>query len=330
MGWPKALRWRYSLRALFVFITLFMLWGGYHANRGWRQRAAEEILRKHGAVFGHGDCIDLRTPIPGETKLGYLRRWVGKKYEETVHSLWGDCYIKCLAVSIEDPEVIDAVEMLPQVEWLRIVPKRRSSEEQLLLNSPAGIRLCVEAPHRALARMLANKRIKSLDVVSFDLSDEDCRTIAQERSIELIGLWQCKLSGDAFARLLTRPGLRELNIRGCEIAEPALASVPASPTLEVVHCGEWSNIDLEFASYLARCPNLRTVWVWGTSDGDDFLVHLGPHSSLSELVLYGPISDQAVDSLIEMPSLQRLAVSRNALSREAKARLKNAKPELKM
>jgi hypothetical protein len=32
MAWPKSIRWRYSLRALFVFITVFMLWGGYHVE----------------------------------------------------------------------------------------------------------------------------------------------------------------------------------------------------------------------------------------------------------------------------------------------------------
>jgi hypothetical protein len=48
------LRLRYSLRALLVFLTLFMLWGGYHTNRGWRERQAETLLTSAGARLERG------------------------------------------------------------------------------------------------------------------------------------------------------------------------------------------------------------------------------------------------------------------------------------
>jgi hypothetical protein len=45
----RLLRFRYSLRALLVFITLLALWGGYHANRGWKEGRAVAVLLEHGA-----------------------------------------------------------------------------------------------------------------------------------------------------------------------------------------------------------------------------------------------------------------------------------------
>src|SRR3954454_11292929 len=89
MSWPRSLRFRYSLRALAIFLTLFCLWGGYHANRGWRERHAERVLFRHGASIeywtGESRSFVIGTPL--------------RLYWKLVGWLWGDRLIRSIAVT---------------------------------------------------------------------------------------------------------------------------------------------------------------------------------------------------------------------------------------
>src|SRR5688500_8487991 len=105
----RLFRFRYSLRALLVFITLFALWGGYHANRGWKERRASAVLRRYGATFRWADST-------------YAQGWLGLPktgYWLLVGTLWGDTRIGNVQVFCPlNDELADALASLPALEQL--------------------------------------------------------------------------------------------------------------------------------------------------------------------------------------------------------------------
>src|SRR5688572_6247207 len=91
---------RYSLRALLVFMTLFALWGGYHTNRGYRERKAQETLLRYQASFMYG-------PTRRGTGIWSKPLYV---YERVVQLVWQERFITYISIySTLEPEVVDAL-----------------------------------------------------------------------------------------------------------------------------------------------------------------------------------------------------------------------------
>jgi hypothetical protein len=317
MGWPRILRWRYSLRALFVFVALFMVWGGYHANRGWRQRAAEAVLREHGAT------IYLRTG-GWKAKHSFIGR--GQElYRGVVYLLWGDAQIYAVTLSGPlDTDVIDALVSLPALQALTLAPRRYTAVEDLQIGS-GHFRPTEVLPEQAIRRILDGIQTRGLSLIGWKLDDDSCRAIAQRGNIEGIGLIGCTLSEEGFAELMMRPRFRSIGLTCCPVTGEKLATLAGSPTLERLSCSQ-TRVGKEFAKYVARCKNLQRLSVTEMTADDEFAACLRDHPSISELVLYGRITDRTADMLAEMPSLQSGRLGGRAISDEAIGRLKLAKP----
>src|SRR5262245_34071865 len=104
MSSRRKIRVRYTLRSLLVFITLFALWGGYHANRGWKERRAVEVLRKHGAQLGWGASL----------QGGGMVSLATGAYSLMVGAIWGDhCVGEVQVLAPLDGEIADALAELP-------------------------------------------------------------------------------------------------------------------------------------------------------------------------------------------------------------------------
>ena len=317
MGWPRILRWRYSLRALFVFIALFMIWGGYHANRGWKQRWAEKTLReKYGATFSY----DLESYQKQSLVTAYYRLYV--------HRLWGERIIGSAHLTAQfEPEVVDALKALPGLRMLAIGPPgitRQENDQTLRTGVPAKV---IMATRGGLARVLDHQELRVLRLGGWEFHADDWNAIASERTVHAVFFGGMEVPEGNLVEVAKLPNLHTIELMCCRVTGAGLDSVRGSTALEYVVLDDVP-VTAEFARYLARCPNLKSLCLKGQSFNDEFIAAIGPHPSLREIALVGPITDATADSLAQMPSLEKFGHVSGALSDGARGRLKRAIPDL--
>jgi hypothetical protein len=245
---PRSLRLQYSLRALVIFITLFMIWGGYHANRGWKQRAAEAVLRRHEARISY---------------LGRDHRYLGNRLADTygalVHALWGETHIHGVDVrSNLEAEVVEALIALPQMDGLGIMPRAYSSSDMSQLVRGQKLEGRMNLPEGAMQRILARRDLKGLSLVACSLDSDDCEAIVGCENIESLYLLNCGLSEEGFAELLKLPRLRWLSISHCQVTGSELKSVAGSMSLDRIDC-IGTPVGEEFAAFVKRCSNVTSL-----------------------------------------------------------------------
>ncbi len=307
MGWPKSLRWRYSLRALVVFVTLIMIWGAYHASRGWKQRAAERVLIQHGAA------ISYRT----------------QKRPRDFGSAWVDAEVNEVSLNSNlTPDVIQALLALQQIELLSLQPRKFTAEERIQIHRTGNSCERMALADGALQSILQRHRIKELFLICCKLSDDDCRAIAQSDTLGSINLMGCDCSELGFRYLLSTPRLESLEMSFVTVTGDRLKGVPGSPSLLHIEC-RMTPLGNEFAAFVGRSPNVSYLSVAHPGIGDEFLSHLGPHPTLSQLGLDGTsVTDGSVASLQGLASLTHLGLLRQSLTNDAIGRLKNSNPRL--
>lgn len=324
---PRSLRVRYTLRALFVFITLFMLWGGYHTNRGWKEREAERILGRHHSGCGYG---------PKKVGSGWISE-LRFAYLKLVQLVWRERFITQAMVNAPpEGEVLDAILALPHLEGLSLNPAPSTKEEQELYAEKRIVEAKDKMPAGALERIIARRPLRVLELTTWILSDDDCRAIAECQSLEYLGLFGSQCSEEALAKLVTLPRLRHLRMSHCPVTGAGLASVPGSHSLQVIDCPH-APVGREFAAFVGRSPAVTTLTVWSDSVADDFVAALGSHPSLCHLTLISPcLTDRSALTLQQLPSLQGVAIGPGTVAKlpdgfvtsAAKDRLRAAKPGL--
>jgi len=311
MPLQRLLRFRYSLRALLVFITLFALWGGYHANRGWKQRHSEQILlATREASILYRDRWNRRNPLQA----------VAATYAWVVDKLWGDRIVKSVSVKSDlPPDVAQAIGSFGHLESIELfAPQMGGSNWRI-----------VAVPSEALEQSLAQRTVKDLYMRGYALSDADCQAIAGGQSIEQLNLVRVRLSNQGLARLLAAPRIRHVSIGSSEITDREFPAHAGSPTLEWISIG--APISNNFGSFAARCPKLTSLGVKGESVDDRFVMALGGHSALEMLGLGSTsVSDQSVAIIAQMPSLKAVALPRDTVSQQAINNLQAARPDLRI
>jgi hypothetical protein len=295
----RLLRFRYSLRALLVFITLFALWGGYHANRSFKDRRAELILLRHRAR---------------------LEFWEIQPY-------WPERLISAVEVdSSLEPEVIDALAGL-------VCPR------SIAIGAPSPPEVAygysrpqqVAAPTGAIDRILKRHKLHSFAVTDFILSGAAFAAIAKHRSLEELAFTRTNLSDGELSALVVLPRLRHLSFQSCPASGSLLADVPGSKTLESIEC-QGSPVGIEFARFVARSPTIRALSVGFEQNpqADDFVSALGAHPSLAELRLgSGELTDASIPALERMQMLRELQ-SFEHLTVQGRACLSTKRPRLEI
>jgi hypothetical protein len=320
MPWPRLLRFRFSLRALLVFITLFAIWGGYHANRGWKERRAEQVLQtKAQASFQYGHRRDVSNPL--------LAAAAG--YEWIVRQLSLERYITRASVgSSLELEIVEALRCLPHLASLDLGPRGLSMREW---ESRGGkpIQLArVALQTGAIEQVLAPHAIREMHINGYMLSDDDCDTVARHQSIEDLTLIDTSLSSKGLKSLLMMPHLRWISIANSDVIDIEVEVQEGSPTVKrimIVHTALRGDV----GSIIASCHNLRHLHAVGRSIDDRFVAGLRQHPSLVELRLPdASVSDACIPAIQEMPSLRTVSLPRDEISPQAIENLRRARPEL--
>lgn len=298
MAWPKSLRWRYSLRALFVFISLFALWAGYHADRARREQRAAADLEGRGATFEFHHGQEWSSSIWTFTRQAYPR---------FIDATWGERYVTGVhLVSALDRETAEAIADLPHLRSLRIESTRdargpyRVDCNGKLLGLPRG-----NIPPRVMEIIVSNPTLRGISMEHFSLSGDDCRAVSSQTRFVGLSFIHCDFTEGGFARVIAMPCLHRVFIDDCSPTGMNLRSSPGSTSLESLYIHN-TPIGLDFAGFIARSPNLRAIDLSSHTIDDEFVRRLGPHPNLEDVIIDGTLSDSCIDSLERMPALKRL------------------------
>ncbi len=302
----RLLRFRYSLRALLVFITLFGLYAGYHGNRSFRERAAEKVLVRAGAQL---------TSYPLKFSV-WPYKFIGEVRLTSAHL---------------DPEVAQAIGDLPFLFDLHLHVPQLSDEEQGAMRfkrARAGM------PAGALERIVTAKYLRELELDGWTLPDSACFAIGSSQRLSGLALTDCEFSEEGFARMIRAPRLHRFSGWHCNATGVKLAESPGSKTLQKIVSVSMP-LAPEFASFLSRCPNVKDLHAgdsWGEKHvrlKDEFVFQLGPHPSIQTLWLRSSsITDESLPVLLSMPVIQSISLP-DKFSPEAKQKLAEAKPHLR-
>jgi hypothetical protein len=320
MRWPRSIRLRYTLRALLAFLTLFALWGGYHANRAIKERRAEAVLVRHGASLQFG-------PKRSGNSFSGLARF---GYEKIVQLVWRERYITHASIfSTLKPDIVEALVALPHLESLWVQPGMlRGIARQLRGEAAIKDAERENAPVDAIERILATHRMLGITLVGLNVSETDLQAIARHESLRDVCLTDTALSEAGLAAIAGLPELTHLRFSHCQVTGEKLASVPGSATLDFIECPD-APVGLEFAAFVGRCHNLKSLTIRYKEIDDEFVARLGPHPSIEALDFRRTrVTDRSIATIAQMPSLVYVVLPRETVSQSAFDRLQRARPTL--
>jgi hypothetical protein len=308
---PKR-RFRYTLRALLVFITLFMLWGGYHSERAHRERAVEKLVTRHSLGVGYASTTATFAPPI----------W----YQRIVTSIWGERFIAGISFD-EDITLADAkiVANLPNLKYVWI--QSRTSDR---IPSDGPTAPTTRLADGVLPTILADRSLTDVRVQGLLLSDADFAAIAGHRTLRIVSLYQTNVSDDTLTPILSLPRLQAIEIGFfSQVTGKHLGSAPGSGSLQRVAC-KHTALDPGFASYLSKCPNLTELNLISSPVGDEFLVPLEASPRLRDLsLLETRVTDKSVTSLARIGTLRRVWLP-PSLSQSAAGKLRSANPNARV
>ncbi len=312
-------RLRFTLRGLFVTITLFMLWGGYHTNRSREEREAEAFFRERGASLSHG-------PLLMGKGIGDRIAWC---YAKLVQTVWRERFIfQATIIGPLTEEELNELSKLLNLQHLTLSPVMTTTEERHAILRTKISEVRGELPRGALQRILAGHKLKSLTFQHWALSDEDCQAIASHRYLEGLSLMGCQFSGDGLANLVQTPRLRGIVFPYCQITSTALAVIPGSASLERVECPH-TPVGKEFGDFIGRSPKVRSLYCGHESINDEFISAIGRHPSIEELsIAPSTITRSSVPVFAQMRFLKNMHVLSPDFSGDEKVQLQKQRPLL--
>jgi hypothetical protein len=279
---PRIFRFRYTLRALLVFITLFAIWGGYHANRAFRERRAERVLGRAG--------IDL-VAEPGRAIWPYrfivAARRVPSLNEELAHALIDLPFLRELSVQAPRDAKADATDYFQAIS-----PRAPLSS-------------------RAIESVLAKSQIETLSLDGWKLADSTCEAVGRNATLNCVSLTSCGLSEDELVRVASAPRLTDLHLKYCAISDSGRSQMRGSATLKALDL-TGTPVRAAIADMIARCPNLKLLTAGAFVErldlpcvDDEFVSHLGAHPSIEFLELSeSRVTSKSIPTILAMQSLR--------------------------
>jgi hypothetical protein len=224
MAPPRSFRFRFTLRALLVLVTLFCVWAGYHSNRAWRERQSEAILKEYGALYG-GRKLTVNMSWPQR---------LGESYRRMVAPLWGDRSIHSVTIRRGlEPEAAEALAMLPSLETLILESRDRYSERKRAESQGHRERRVFPPKSRmtegALARALSNPSIRQLFLSDWILSADDCGALGAHQNLKTVEFTRCEISEEGLCAILELNRLERISFSQCDVTGAQIACVPGFP-----------------------------------------------------------------------------------------------------
>jgi hypothetical protein len=313
-------RFRFSLRALLVFLTLFAIWGGYHANEAIKERKAEEVLARYHASFMYG---------PKRAGSGIFSE-IKFRYQKLIQLIWQRRFITYVSLAAPlDADLVDALDSLPHLESMILEPGRLTENEMELLWSQHVSIAKFELPAGAVNRIFRSQSIKQLGLCVWILRDDDCTAIGKNDQLELVSIDGSAISEEGLRQIMTAPSMKGLSFRWCHVKGDKLHTLPGSQTLTQIDCSG-APVGVEFAKFIARSPNVKYLSPV-TQANDDFVAQIADHPSISAINLSGAsVTERCIPDLIRWKALSAVSLARYTFPESAISELRTARPGLRI
>jgi hypothetical protein len=237
---------RFTLRTLFVVLTISAVWLGYYTNEARRQRIAVEAIQASGGRVRYDDQRTLANGKDrGATSLG--SSWIGR--------LLGDDYFRRVV------EVDWSRKQGFEPNELRLL-KNFSKLESVNLNFS-------EVNDSDLLHIADLRQLKSVQLEKcHDITDEGLSHLSRLSNLEHLSLLATSCSDDGVRRyVLMLPKLQHLDLAGISVTNDTATQLCQLKDLRFVHLGRVGHratFDLRDAVALIKTTLPKcTVNYWG-------------------------------------------------------------------
>ena len=256
---------RFSVRGLFVLVSVVAIWIARMANEARHQRHVVEVVVNLGAEVTYDYQLDASFEMLKNARMPgpeWLRDWIGEDFFINVS------HISFFGKGICDAQFESMVDDLARLRKLRGIDFWDSdvSDDTLEL---VGIRF---------------RSLYWLDVPSKKITDDGLIHLRTLTDLQHLGLFDSNINGTGIAHLSALPSLERLYLQRAKLTDVGLQSISRLKNLrELALSGnrEISNAGLKSLAVLHRLESLSLMNCWGLTD--ECLIHLESLTNLTSL-----------------------------------------------
>jgi hypothetical protein len=271
-----AWRPRFSLRGMFILVTILCVSLGWRLQRAREQREAVEAIRKAGGwVYYDYQHYDPKTGKFDNQAAPWEPAWLTD------------------AVGVDFWHDVEAVNMSFHEEG----GKRWDNEK---------------APQDIAPQVAHLPRLRFLGATEHSLDDEGLRSVGQLKQLEVLLYWDAPGVTDAGARhFQNMPRLRYLGMSSSDVGDKGLATFAKLTGLEGLTL-QGNNITDAGLAPLAGHSRLKNLWVGGQRERPSPItnagvIHLAKIPTLEELDLqFSQVTLEGLKPLQQLPALKQL------------------------
>jgi hypothetical protein len=293
---------RISVSALMVGVAAIAGALGWVAHCARLERTASEAIFRAGGSFSY-DWQYASGVHDSSARPGRLTSLLGSGHFEHVASIAGGPRF--------NDDVYARIGRLRQVETLITYPATMTDAGMAHLRHLTGLRKLQVTTRRASGASVANlaglTRLGTLRLYGIPVADDGLDALAGMIELHELDIDSTRITDAGLARHIARlPALESLGLHSPRITDAGVTGLPN----------------------LAR---LRVLRLGGTRVTDDVLARLSGLRRLRELDLSGTlVTDAGLTHLLELTDLERLTVRRTAITRAGLAKLRKARPGLRV
>lgn len=329
-------RWfRFSLRTLFVALTIACLWLGFEVTQARRQRAAVQELEKLGAYITY-DVADPTmqyeggvSPFPALSPVKqWIADWLGKDYVATV-----------VGVHVSSPTVRDSdltvLADLPKLQILQLNACRQITDAALVELPASRVLECIQLNgtrigDEGVKELTKFPSLRSLSIAQTRVTNDGLAAVGQLDKLERLELGFLAVDDEGFSHLRDLVRMRDLTLTNLAIGDESFRAIGQFQDLEGLHIDGAEVTDAGLAQ-LGELKKLKGVWLKHTQIQGAGLRHFAQSKGLIVIRLNGcPLNEEAVPAIASVSSLWGVDLRQSTMSAEAVAELQKLRPRLQI
>ncbi len=248
---PKRRWFQYSLRSMFVLMTVLALWLGAETHRARRQQQAIAAIQ---AASGAGGYVE---------RCAWGRKWLAPYIGE-------DYFRRAVWVDFAAPD--------PRWDVRDVLQDPLEGREHLVF---AGSQRNSEF-HEDVLRYLDSLDIESVQLRRVPITPEGLRHLRTLKRLKTLRLYDLEITDEALHRLRDVEGLKSLSLCALEITDDALAFLRDLRALEEIDLDSTVVTD-KAMEHLAGLSNLRVVRLRFSMVSDEGVMRLAALPRLERL-----------------------------------------------
>lgn len=277
-------RWfRFSLRTLFVLVTVLCVWLGFKVNSAHRQKEAVAMLRNAGAEIAYDYQM---VPVPPPAPPMVLMHPGGKMFDPNqlppsppwLRKFLGDEYFHAVVgvkLSPAQPGIkksdLDALGKLPEVCRFSLTgtgPSIGDKDLTVLGQLPKLEELHLDNAHidgSCLALLPAPGRLTALSLAGTDTDDATLEQVERMPMLNYLYLSRTRITDAGLARLHNLQSLEILELDGTNITDAGLEHLPDSKKLYLLNLDNTQVSEAGLNKLWAVLPGHVTIQFGGRS-----------------------------------------------------------------